>query len=72
MQQIEPNVTDNPFSLSNIRTINSNGENQSVKNSKINDEELNNDGEIYSQKDDNSYSDDDDMSSTSFVSDTDE
>jgi len=72
MQQIEPNVTDNPFSLSNIRGINSNGEHQSAKNLKINDEELNNDGEIYSQKDDNSSSSDDDMSSTSFVSDTDE
>ncbi|KAE9533695.1 hypothetical protein AGLY_009044 [Aphis glycines] len=72
MQQIEPNVTDNPFSLSNICGINSNREHQSAKNLKINDEELNNDGEIYSQKDDNSSSSDDDMSSTSFVSDTDE
>lgn len=65
-------MTDNPFSLSNIRGINSNGEHQPMKNLKINDEELNNDGEIYSQNDDNSYSDDDDMSSTSFVSNTDE
>ncbi|XP_025195971.1 asparagine-rich protein [Melanaphis sacchari] len=71
-QLVEPNVADNPFSLSNVCGINSTVENQSVTNLQIDDEELINSNDNYSQKDNNSSSDDDDMSSTSFVSDTDE
>ncbi|XP_022180084.1 uncharacterized protein LOC111040465 [Myzus persicae] len=71
MQQIEPNVPVNPFSLSNIHGTKSTKEHQSVTNLKSNDEELMNAEEVNVQKNNSSSDDDDTMSSTSSVSDTD-
>lgn len=70
MQRIEPNVEENPFSLSNNHGMKSIGEDKSVTNLRKNDVELINSGEVNLQKE-NSYSDDDDTSSVSSVSDTD-
>jgi len=70
MQQIEPDVAENPFSLSNVHGLQSTGDDQLVTNLRNNDEELINSGEVNLQKE-NSYSDDDDTSSVSSVSDTD-
>ncbi|XP_016659166.1 uncharacterized protein LOC100572572 [Acyrthosiphon pisum] len=71
MQQIEPDVAGNPFSLSNVHGMKSTREDQSITNLRNNnDEELINAGEVNLQKD-NSSSDDDDTSSVSSVSDTD-
>jgi len=71
VQQIEPNVANNPFSLSNIHGMKSIEEYQSVANLKTNDEELISSGETNLQKD-NSYSENDDVNSISSVGDTDE
>jgi len=67
MQRIEPNVEENPFSLSNNHGMKSIGEDKSVTNL---NEKLINAGEVNLQKE-NSYSDDDDTSSVSSASDTD-
>jgi len=70
MQQIEPDVAENPFSLSNVHGMKSTREDQLITNLKNNDEELINAGEVNLQKE-NSSSDNDDTSSVSSVSDTD-
>jgi len=70
MQQIEPDVAGNPFSLSNVHEMKSTREDQSITNLRNKDEELINAGEVNLQKE-NSSLDDDDTSSISFVSDTD-
>jgi len=72
MQQIEPDVAENPFSLSNIHGMKSTGQDQSMTNLGNNDEELLNAREVDKKtKKENSYSSDDDTSSVSSVSDTD-
>ena len=70
MQQIEPDVAVNPFSLSNVHEMKSTREDQSITNLRNKDEELINAGEVNLQKE-NSSPDDDDTSSISSVSDTD-
>ncbi|CAI6357058.1 unnamed protein product [Macrosiphum euphorbiae] len=70
MQQIEPDVAVNPFSLSNVHEMKSTREDQSITNLRNKDEELINAREVNLQKE-NSSPDDDDTSSISSVSDTD-
>jgi len=71
MQQIEPDEAKNPFSLSNVYGMKSNRKHQSMTNLRNNYDDLINTGEVELQKD-NSFSDDDDMTSdTSSVSDAD-
>jgi len=70
MQQIEPDVAENPFSMSDIRGIKSTVQDHLETNLRNKDEELINAGEVNLQKE-NSYSDDDDTSSLSSISYTD-